>query len=417
MFTVRSGGVMTLSEQLYKRDFPVYDAYPGLVYLDNSATTQKPRQVIEAVEKYYREQNANPLRGLYDLAVKATDAYENAREAVRGFIGAASGREIIFTRNATESLNLVAYSFGRSMISEGDEILVTISEHHSDLLPWQLLAKEKGAALRFLECDSTGLYTAEALEAALTPKTKIFACAQISNVFGRLNPIKEFADICHNNRTIIVCDGAQSVPHIPVDVKALDVDFLAFSGHKMLAPMGIGVLYGREELLEKMPPFLSGGEMIEYVTRESATYAELPHKFEAGTVNAGGAAGLHAAIDHINRTGFEEIEKRENALTSLMLDEMRSIPHVNIIGSDKPEEHHGIVTFTIDDVHPHDIAAIMDSGGIAIRAGHHCAQPLHKFLGIPSTARASAAFYNDEEDIRRFAECLKTVRRRLGYGE
>ena len=400
-----------------KADFPVFDVYRELAYLDNSATQQKPRQVLERVEKYYREENANPLRGLYDLSVKATDAYENARVTVQKFIGAASRREIIFTRNASESLNLVAYSWGRANIGEGDEILVAISEHHSDLLPWQLLAKEKGAKLNYLDCGSDGQYTAESLKAALTPRTKVFAIAQISNVFGRLNPIKEFAAICHENGTLIVCDGAQSVPHVPVDVRDLDVDFLSFSGHKMLAPMGIGVLYGREQLLEKMPPFLSGGEMIEYVTREGATYAELPHKFEAGTVNVGGAVGLAAAIEYISEVGFDSIEQRENELTELAFAEMKKIPHVNILGADNAADHHGILTFTIDGVHPHDVAAVFDSENIAIRAGHHCAQPLHQHLGVQSTARMSLAFYNDEQDIKRFIAALKTVRRRMGYDE
>ncbi len=408
---------MMMSERNYKADFPVFETYPDLAYLDNSATTQKPRSVLEAVSRYYREENANPLRGLYELAVKATDAYENARIAVRDFIGAASEREIIFTRNASESLNLIAYSYGRANIHEGDEILVTISEHHSNFLPWQILAKEKSARLKFLKCSETGEYTPEALQKALSPRTKIFAIAQISNVFGRLNPIKEFAEICHKNGTLIVCDGAQSVPHIPVNVRELDVDFLAFSGHKMLAPMGIGVLYGREELLEKMPPFLYGGEMIEYVTLCGATFAELPHKFEAGTVNAGGAVGLHAAIDYISTLGFDEIERRENALTVKLFGEMQNTPHVHIIGSDDPADHHGIVTFTIDDVHPHDVAAIFDEAGVAVRAGHHCAQPLHKYLNLQSTVRASVAFYNDERDIERFTDCLKTIRKRMGYNE
>ena len=400
-----------------KRDFPVFERYPSLAYLDNSATSQKPRSVLDAAARYYREENANPLRGLYELAVKATDAYENARSAVREFIGADSEREIIFTRNATESLNLAAYSYGRANVSEGDEILVTVSEHHSNFLPWQILAKEKGAKLCFLECTEKGEYTPEMLKKALSPKTKIFAIAQISNVFGRLNPIREFADICHKNGTVIVCDAAQSAPHIKVDVKELDVDFLAFSGHKMLAPMGIGVLYGREELLKKMPPFLSGGEMIEYVTLCGATYAELPHKFEAGTVNAGGAVGLHAAIAYINELGFDEIHKREGALTELLMSETAALPYVHVIGSDRPDEHNGIVTFTVDGVHPHDIAAVFDESGIAVRAGHHCTQPLHKFLGVQSTVRASIAFYNDESDIRRFTDCLKTIRGRMGYAE
>ncbi len=407
---------MMNKELLSKQNFPVFDAYPGLAYLDNSATQQKPRQVIEAVNRYYCEENANPLRGLYELSVKATDAYEGARTAVKGFIGAKSEKEIIFTRNASESLNLIAYSWGRENIKADDEILVAVSEHHSDLLPWQILAKQKGAVIRYLECSQSGEYTAQALRKALTPKTKLFAVAQISNVFGRLNPIKEFTDLCHENKTVIVCDGAQSVPHIPVDVQELGVDFLAFSAHKMLGPMGMGVLYGKEELLEKMPPFLSGGEMIEYVTREGATYAELPHKFEAGTVNAGGAVGLKAAIDYINELGFEAIERREDELTKLAFEGMKKIPYVNIIGADDPHDHHGILTFTIEGVHPHDIAAVFDSENIAIRAGHHCAQPLHQFLGVQSTARMSLAFYNDEKDIERFVSVLGSVRRKMGYG-
>ncbi len=414
-YILRSDGVKILSEYNYKQDIPVFDVYKDLVYLDNAATTQKPRKVLEAAEKYYREENANPLRGLYELSVKATDAYENAREAVRGFIGAASTKEIVFTRNATESLNLIAYSWGRTNIRKGDEILVAVSEHHSDLLPWQRLAADTGAVLKFLECTKQGEYSADDLKAALTADTKLFAIAQVSNVFGRINPIKTFAEICHNNGTLIVCDGAQSVPHMAVDVRDLDVDFLAFSGHKMFAPMGIGVLYAREELLQNMPPFLYGGEMIEYVTRESATFAELPHKFEAGTVNVGGAVGLHAAIDYINSIGMENIVRRENELTALAFNEMKRIGNINIIGSDKAEEHHGIISFTIDGVHPHDIAAIFDSENVAIRAGHHCAQPLHQHLGVQSSVRMSLAFYNDEHDIARFIETLGSVRRRMGY--
>ena len=405
-----------MSRSDLKKDFPILNKYKNLVYLDNAATTQKPKAVLNRVTEYYNAENANPLRGLYDLSVKATDAYENAREAVKGFIDAKSKREIVFTRNATESLNLIAQSYGRANITEGDEILIAVSEHHSDLLPWQQLAREKGAKLNFLECDEYGEYTVQALEAALTPKTKLFAIAQVSNVFGRVNPIKEFAEIAHKNGTLIVCDGAQSVPHMPANVNDLDVDFLVFSGHKMLAPMGIGVLYGREELFEKMPPFLYGGEMIEYVTRESATFAELPHKFEAGTVNVGGAAGLHAAIDYYNSIGFDEIVKRERELTQLAFEKMKAIPHVNIIGSQNAAEHEGIITFTIDGVHPHDIAAVFDSEDVAIRAGHHCAQPLHQFLNIQSSARMSLAFYNDEQDIERFIAVLKKVRGKMGYG-
>ncbi len=405
-----------MNSQDIKKDFPVFSAYPELVYLDSAATTQKPARVLSAAEHYYREENANPLRGLYDLSVKATDAYENARETVRQFIGAQSTKEIVFTRNATESLNLIAYSWGRANICAYDEILIGISEHHSDLLPWQILAKEKGARLRFLECEKDGSYTSESLKNALTPRTKIFAIAQVSNVFGQVNPIKEFAEVCHANGTLIVCDGAQSVPHLPVNVQELNVDFLAFSGHKMLAPMGIGVLYARRELLEEMPPFLSGGEMIEYVTRESATFAELPHRFEAGTVNVGGAVGLAEAIRYISEIGFDTIQKREDELTALAFERMKAIPEVHIIGADKAEGHHGIITFTVEGVHPHDIAAVFDSESIAIRAGHHCAQPLHEFLGAQSTARMSLAFYNDESDIERFTDVLSTIRRKMGYG-
>ncbi len=406
-----------MNDRLFDKDnFPVFSKYKDTVYLDSAATTQKPMQVLSAVRKYYEQENANPLRGLYELSVKATEAYENAREAVRAFIGAKSSKEIVFTRNATESLNLIAYTLGREIVGNGDEILVAVSEHHSDLLPWQMLAREKGAVLKYLEPTQYGEYTPDMLKGALTDKTKIFAIAQVSNVFGRVNPIKELAAICHENGTVIVCDGAQSVPHMAVDVNELGVDLLVFSGHKMLAPMGIGVLYGRQELLEKMPPFLTGGEMIEYVTREGATYAELPHKFEAGTVNVGGAVGLHAAIDYITELGMEAIEKRERELTSLAFEGMKDIPSVNILGSQKASEHSGIITFTVEGVHPHDIAAIFDADNIAIRAGHHCAQPLHSFLGVPSSARMSLAFYNDSYDIERFISTLKTIRGRMGYG-
>lgn len=406
---------MIMSNNIYKDSFPVFQVYKNLSYLDNAATTQKPQSVLDRVGKYYREENANPLRGLYDLSVKATEAYENAREAVRSFIGAGSTHEIVFTRNATESLNLIAYSYGRSNIGADDEILIAISEHHSDLLPWQQLSRETGAKLRFLECDEHGEYTVDALKAALTPRTKIFAIAQVSNVFGRENPIREFAAAAHENGTVIVCDAAQSVPHIKINVRELGVDFLVFSGHKMYAPMGIGVLYGREELLEKMPPFLYGGEMIALVTRENATYAELPHKFEAGTVNVGGAVGLHAAIDHINSVGFDEIGRRESELTALAFEGMSRLPYVHIIGSENAGDHHGLISFTVDDVHPHDVAAVFDAENIAIRAGHHCAQPLHRFLNVPSSARMSLAYYNDENDIERFLDTLSTVRRRMGY--
>ena len=399
-----------------RNDFPIFRDHPSLVYLDNAATTQKPSCVIEAVRRFYETENANPLRGLYDLAQRATAAYEESREAVAGFIGAASPEEIIFTRNASESLNLVAYSYG-TFLKEGDEILISVMEHHSNLIPWQQLAERSGALLKFLECDAEGRITEKAFRAALTPKTRIVSMTQISNVLGVRSDIKTFVRLAHEAGAIFVCDGAQSVPHIPVNVRDLDVDFLAFSGHKMLAPMGIGVLYGKKALLEKMPPFLTGGEMIEYVTRESATWAELPHKFEAGTVNAAGAVGLRAAIEYYNRTGFDAIVKREEALGELAFDALSSVPHLHIMGSDQAKEHNGIFSFSLDGVHPHDIAEILNADGICIRAGHHCAQVLMQHMKTPSTVRASLAFYNREEDIERLAQSLMTVRRRMGYVE
>jgi cysteine desulfurase / selenocysteine lyase len=390
--------------------------YPETAYLDNAATSQKPVSVIEVSEKFYNGANANPLRGLYELSQKATDVYEKARESVCEFIHAKSREEIVFTRNATESLNLLAYSGSELFLKEGDEILITIMEHHSNLLPWQQAAKRKGASLKFLECDEEGRISEEAFRAALSDKTKIVSMTQISNVLGVRNEIKRFAELAHEKGAIFVADGAQSVPHIPVDVEDLDVDFLAFSGHKMLAPMGIGVLYGKKEHFEKMPPFLYGGEMIEYVTRESATYAELPHKFEAGTVNASGAAGLDEAIQVYKKLGWDLIQGREEELSEYAMEKLSAIPYVHILGSRQAKEHHGIFTFTVDGVHPHDIAAILDADNIAIRAGHHCAQPLMKFMGTASTARASISFYNTKEEIDRLAESVSSLRKRMGYG-
>ena len=405
---------MSRSEQGIREQFPIL-SNREIVYLDNAATSQKPPCVVEAEAEYYRRNNANPMRGLYELSIDATDSYENARRTAAEFIGAADADEIVFTRNATESLNLVAFSYGMSCVEAGDEIIISIAEHHSNLLPWQQVAKVKGATLTYLECEKDGTLTPEMLSSIISDKTKIVAITQISNVFGRINDIKGFAKVAHEAGAVIVCDGAQSVPHIPVDVQDLDVDFLAFSGHKMFAPMGIGVLYGKKALLVEMPPFLYGGEMIEYVTRDGATFAPVPHKFEAGTVNVGGAVGLGEAINFIKRIGFERIMKREDELTRLMMEGMKEIPHVHILGSEDPDDHHGIITFTIDGVHPHDVAAIFNERNIAVRAGHHCTQPLHKYLGSLSTTRASLAFYNNEKDVEAFLECLGTIRKRMGY--
>ena len=411
---------MTKKERLLE-DAEIRKNFPLIrddeAYLDNAATTQKPQCVIDAVNEYYQKHNANPLRGLYGLSIAATDDYEDAREAVREFINAGSTEEIIFTRNASESLNLVGYAWTADHLQPGDEVVVTIMEHHSNMLPWQQACKRTGSVIRYIEPDKTGLITEEVFRAAITPKTKLVCMTQVSNVLGRENPIKRFAQIAHEAGAVFVCDGAQSVPHMPVDVQDLDVDFLAFSGHKMLAPMGIGVLYGKREILDKMQPFLFGGEMIEYVTLEGATYAELPHKFEAGTVNAVGAVGLHAAIDFYKKIGWDRIVEREEHLTAYAMEKMKELPYVHIIGSEKPEEHHGILTFKVDGVHPHDIAAILDSCHIDVRAGHHCAQPLMKYLNTLSTSRASLCFYNTEAEVDRLIEALKTVRKDMGYAE
>lgn len=399
---------------IYKKDFPIFDNNKDLIYFDNAATTQRPRQVIEAMEKFYFENNANPLRGIYELSEKATEDYENARHTVANFINA-KDCEIIWTRNATESLNLVAYTYGLQNVFSGDEIAVSIMEHHSNILPWQMVCSAKNARIVYLECDKNTFEIPESELNKINEKTKIVAITQTSNVLGITNPIKEIAKKAHLVGAVCVVDAAQSVPHRKVSVQDLDADFFAFSGHKICGPMGIGVLYGKKELLEKMQPFLRGGEMIEYVKRESATWAELPHKFEAGTVNACGAVGLASAINYVEKIGFEEIEKNEAYLTKILMDEMREIEHVHIIGNEAAEKHSGIVTFTIDGVHPHDIASVLDSEHIAIRAGHHCAQPFGEFLGVSATARASLYFYNSEDEVHIFSEKLKMVRKWMGY--
>ena len=403
-------------ERDHRRDFPLL-MNTDVAYLDSAATAQRPRCVLDAEEKFYPTCNANPLRGLYPLSIAATDAYENAREAVRKFLNAASTQEIIFTRNTSESLNLVAYSYGLSNVKAGDEVVVSIMEHHSDLLPWQMVCRQTGARLRFIECEPDGSVDLNKVEPLIGSRTKVVAMTQVSNVLGRENPIRQVAELAHRAGAVMVVDGAQSTPHMPVDVQALGADFLAFSGHKVYGPMGIGVLYGRKELLEKMPPFLTGGEMIESVTREGAVYAELPHKFEAGTVNAAGAAGLHAALDYMAQVGFGTMQRRELELTRRAMEGMKQIPYVHILGSDEPEEHHGIITFTVDGVHPHDIGQILAADGVNIRAGHHCAQPLLAYLGHPSTARASIAFYNTEGEIDRLLASVSTLRERMGYGK
>ena len=396
----------------FLNDFPILRSKMNgkpLAYLDNSATTQKPESVVRSICGYYGGCNANPHRGVYELSVKATKVYEDARRKVSDFLHAGSPREIIFTKNATESLNLIAYSYGLNNLRGGDEILITIAEHHSNLVPWQRVARATGATLNYIYLSADGNLSAEEIEKKLTRRTKILAVTQISNVLGLVNDVKTLAARAHEVGAVVVVDGAQSVPHIPVDVQDLDADFLAFSGHKMLSPMGIGVLYGKKKILEEMPPFLSGGDMIEYVEEQATTFAELPQKFEAGTQNVGGAAGLSAAIDYLRGVGFAQIERIERELTTYAIAELKKIPYVELYGC-AAENKIGIIPFNVKDVHPHDVATILDAAGVAIRAGHHCAQPLMKFLGQNATCRASFYFYNTRRDVERLVEAIQTVR-------
>ena len=411
-------------ENKYRKDFPFFKAIDeneagenkGLIYFDTAATAQRPFIVLNAMTHFYATENANPLRGLYSLSERATMAYENARDTVAKFINAREAAEIVFTRNASESLNLVAYSWGLNNLKEGDEICVSIMEHHSNIVPWQMVCKKTGAKLVFLECDKeTGIISDEEIASKIGPRTKIVSIVHVSNVLGVTNPVKKLGEAAHAVGAIFIVDGAQSAPHMKVDVQEINADFFAMSGHKLCGPMGIGALYGKRALLEEMDPFLRGGEMIEYVTREKATWAEVPHKFEAGTVNAAGAVGLAAAIDYITEIGLHNIEERELELTRMAFDGMKSIPHVIILGGDKAEDHHGIITFKIEGVHPHDIAAIIADANVAVRAGHHCAEPLHQFMGIPSTTRASLMFYNTEDEVQRLIDIVRKIRPMMGY--
>lgn len=408
--------VAKMSKSVYRADFPLLES-SDVIYMDNAATSQRPQAVLDVMNEFYKHHNANPLRGVYKLSVEATQDYENARAKVAKFIGAAGSEEIVFTRNATESLNLVAYSYGLNNIKAGDEIVVSILEHHSNMLPWQMVAKATGAKLVFLDCEEDGEITKAEIDSKINENTKIVACTQISNVLGIPTPIEYIIEKAHSVGAVAVVDGAQSIPHKKIDVKALDADFFAFSGHKLCGPMGIGVLYGKKELLDAMPPFLSGGEMIEYVTRDSATYAELPHKFEAGTVNAEGAVGLAAAIDYIEGVGYDKIEAIEKELSAYAIETLSKNKYVRILGSKDPKKHSGIINFILEGVHPHDVSTILDSKGIAVRAGHHCAQPLLQHLKINSTTRASLSFYNTKEEIDALSAALSDIRKEMGYDE
>ncbi|TDT60979.1 cysteine desulfurase [Fonticella tunisiensis] len=403
-----------------RKDFPILSLQVNgkrLVYLDNAATTHKPVAVIDAMKHYYENLNANPHRGAHYLSVAATEAYEGVREKVRKFINAASSKEIIFTRNTTESLNLLSYTYGMKYIEPGDEIVLSITNHHSNIVPWQQVAKAKGAVLKYIYVDSNGRITPEEIRNKITSKTKVVSIGHMSNVLGVIYPVKEIIEYAHSMGAIVIVDGAQSVPHIKVDVTDMDADFYAFSGHKMLGPMGIGVLYGKAELLEKMPPFLTGGDMIEYVYEQETTFAKFPFKFEAGTQNVEGAVGLGAAIDYICNIGLHNIHEHERRLTEYAIDKMKEIPYIHIYGPKSADEDKGgVISFSIDGVHPHDTASILDAYGIAIRAGHHCAQPLMRFLGAPATSRISFYLYNTTEEIDIFIDNIKNVRRWLGYG-
>lgn len=405
----------------YLRDFPILQTKMNgrpIVYLDNGATTQKPETVIRAVADYCTYCNANPHRGAYELSVKATDIYERARVRTQQFIGAARPEEVVFTKNATEALNLVAYSYGLANVREGDEIVITISEHHSNIVPWQFVAKSRGAVLKYIYLGEDGNLSEADIAQQITERTKIVAVTQVSNVLGLVNDVRVVADRAHAVGAVVVVDGSQSVPHIKVDVQAMDADFFAFSGHKMLSPMGIGVLYGKYNILDAMPPFLFGGDMIDYVGEQETTFAELPAKFEAGTQNVSGASGLIAAIDYLDKIGFDRIEAIERDLLSYALPQLRELPFVELYGCDSTRGNKtGIITFNVKDVHPHDVSTILDSYGVAIRAGHHCAQPLMRYLGQNATCRASFYLYNTHEDIDRFIAALKKVRGVLGYAD
>ncbi|WP_026576039.1 cysteine desulfurase [Bacillus sp. UNC438CL73TsuS30] len=389
--------------------FPILDQEVNgkpLVYLDSSATSQKPIQVIEAVEKYYREINSNVHRGVHTLGTRATDAYEGAREKVRKFINAKSTQEIIFTRGTTTSINTVAASYAAANLKEGDEIVITYMEHHSNIIPWQQVAKRTGAQLKYIDLQEDGTISLDDVRAQVTSNTKVVSVMQVSNVLGSINPVKEIAKIAHENGAVMVVDGAQSAPHMKIDVQDLDCDFLAFSGHKMCAPTGIGVLYGKKELLENMEPIEFGGEMIDFVHLQESTWKELPWKFEGGTPIIAGAVGLGAAIDFLNEVGLNNITEYEHKLAAYALDKLSSVPGITIYGPHDPAKRAGLVTFNIDDVHPHDVATVLDAEGIAVRAGHHCAQPLMRWLKATATARASFYLYNTEEDIDKLVEGL-----------
>lgn len=397
-----------------RKQFPILDQQVNgkpLIYLDSAATSQKPVSVIEALDDYYRRYNSNVHRGVHTLGTMATDGYEGAREKVRKFINANSTEEIIFTRGTTTALNLVASSYGLANVQEGDEIVITPMEHHSNIIPWQQVAKAKKATLKYIPLQKDGTIDLKDVEETVTDKTKIVSVMHVSNVLGTINPVKEIAAIAHKHGAIMVVDGAQSTPHMKIDVQDLDCDFFAFSGHKMTGPTGIGVLYGKKHLLENMEPVEFGGEMIDFVELYESTWKELPWKFEGGTPIIAGAIGLGAAIDFLESIGMDVIEAHEQQLANYAMEALKQVDGITIYG---PKERAGVVTFNIDDVHPHDVATVLDAEGIAVRAGHHCAQPLMKWLNVTATARASFYLYNTKEEVDALVEALIKTKEYFG---
>lgn len=395
--------------QKIRDDFPILNQQINdepLVYLDSAATSQKPQAVIDSVVNYYQTINANTHRSVYTLGQRATDEYELARKKVQRFIKAKSSKEVIFTKGTTDSLNLVASTYGEKNIQAGDEIVITYMEHHSNLIPWQQLALRKNAILKYIELTKDGQLDMDDARSKITDKTKIVAVAHVSNVLGVTNDVQELARIAHSHNTVIVVDGAQAAPHQPIDVQKLDVDFYAFSGHKMLSPMGIGVLYGKKELLEQMSPYQFGGEMINSVDKFDSTWSELPWKFEAGTQNVSGAVGLGKAIDYLDNLGMENIAEYEQELVDYALPKLLAIRGLTVYGPQNSTIHNGVISFNLNNLHPHDVATAFDMDGVAVRAGHHCAQPLMKYLGVVATVRASFYFYNTKADVDKLLQAI-----------
>lgn len=387
-------------------DFPILQNRK-MAYLDSGATTQKPKQVIEAIEKFYENNNANPHRGAYSLSIEATEEYENTRKKIAKFINARYEEEIIFSKNASESLNLVAYSYGLDNLKKDDDVVISIMEHHSNLVPWQYVTGKTQSNLKYMYVNENYELSKEEIESKITDKTKIVAITHVSNVLGTINPVKEIIKYAHKKGAIVIVDASQSIPHIKIDVQDLDADFLAFSGHKMLAPLGIGVLYGKREILNKMNPFLMGGDMIEYVYEQKTTFAPLPNKFEAGTQNVEGVIGLGAAIDYISNLGYDKIQEIEDELLDYAREELSKLDFLKIYMTPNRKNHSAVISFNIKGVHPHDVASILDSEDVCVRSGNHCAQPLLRFLGEDSTCRMSLYFYNTKQDIDMLVEALK----------